>query len=77
MEKKRWEAVAAVLRDAGFPVNRQDLVNHARLQGADDATLWLIRQLPIGVYRNLVEVRDRAERLPDVAATGAVAAPAR
>ncbi|MEV0715482.1 DUF2795 domain-containing protein [Asanoa sp. NPDC050611] len=67
MQNTRWEAVAAVLRDAGFPANRQDLVNHARLRTVDEFTIGAVKQLPTGVYRNLVEVRDRAEALPDLA----------
>ncbi|GAA1870399.1 DUF2795 domain-containing protein [Asanoa iriomotensis] len=67
MRKNQWDAVATVLRDAGFPANRQDLVNHARVRKVDELTLGLIRRLPVGVYRNLVEVRERAERIPDPA----------
>jgi hypothetical protein len=67
MQRTQWDAVAAVLRDAGYPANRQDLVNHARVRKVDDRTLGVIRALPIGIYRNLVEVRERAEAIPDLA----------
>ena len=59
MDSTQWSAVAGALRGAGFPANRQDLLNHARQQAADDRTLELITALPIGIYRNLVDVRDR------------------
>lgn len=59
MDSTQWTAVASVLRAAGFPANRQDLLNHARRQGTDDRTMALIAALPIGIYRNLVDVRDR------------------
>jgi hypothetical protein len=59
MDSNQWTEVAAVLRSAWFPANRQDLVNHARQQPADDDTLALIAALPLGVYRNLIDVRDR------------------
>jgi hypothetical protein len=59
MDSKQWTAVTAVLRSAWFPANRQDLVNHARQQPADEGTLALITALLLGIYRNLVDVRDR------------------
>jgi len=59
MDSTQWSAVADALRGAGYPANRQDLLNHARQQTADDRTLELITALPIGIYRNLVDVRDR------------------
>jgi hypothetical protein len=59
MDSNQWTAVAAVLRSAWFPANRQDLVNHAQQQPADDGTLALIAALPLGIYRNLIDVRDR------------------
>jgi hypothetical protein len=60
MQRNQWDAVAAVLRDAGSPANRQNLLNHARSQTVDEQTLGLIRILSVGIYRNLVEVRDQA-----------------
>ena len=60
MDAQQWDALAAVLRTAQFPANRQDLINHARAQGADDdAEAWL-HNLPVTVYRNLIDVRDAA-----------------
>jgi hypothetical protein len=59
MDTNQWTAVAAVLHSAWFPANRQDLLNHARQQPADDGTLALIGALPLGIYRNLIDVRDR------------------
>jgi hypothetical protein len=59
MDTTQWIAVATVLGSACFPTNRQDLVNHARRQSADDGTLALIAALPLGIYRNLIDVRDR------------------
>jgi hypothetical protein len=61
MDSTQWIVVADALRSADFPANRQDLVNHARHQPADDRTLALIAALPIAVYRNLVDVRDRLQ----------------
>jgi hypothetical protein len=55
MQTNQWAEVAAVLRGAGFPANRQDLLNHARSQTVDEQTLGLIRLLPVGIYRNLVD----------------------
>jgi hypothetical protein len=45
------------LADFDFPGNKQDLVNHARQRQADDRTVRLIRAMPVGVYRNISEVR--------------------
>jgi len=59
MDSTQWTAVAEALQAAGFPANRQDLINHARQRPADDRTLELISALPVGIYRNLVDVRDR------------------
>jgi hypothetical protein len=59
MDSTQWLAVADALHGAAYPANRQDLVNHARQQAADDRTLELITALPVGIYRNLVDVRDR------------------
>lgn len=59
MDSTRWDAIANALRAAGFPANRQDLINHARQQTTDDRTVAIIAALPIGIYRNLVDVRDR------------------
>lgn len=64
MDTQQWDALAVVLRTAQFPANRQDLVNHARAQGADDDTVARLQGLPLGVYRNLVDVRDAAVDLP-------------
>ncbi|WP_433305686.1 DUF2795 domain-containing protein [Actinoplanes sp. CA-030573] len=66
MDSNQWAEVAATLRSALFPANRQDLVNHARTQPADDRTLALIAALPIGIYRNLVDVRDRLRADPAI-----------
>ncbi|GAB2625516.1 hypothetical protein Aab01nite_85640 [Paractinoplanes abujensis] len=59
MDSTQWDVVAGALRSAGFPANRQDLINHARQQAADDRTVDVIAALPVGIYRNLVDVRDR------------------
>jgi|tagenome__1003787_1003787.scaffolds.fasta_scaffold12680397_1 hypothetical protein len=59
MDASQWDAVAAVLRTADFPANRQDLLNHARLSRPDEQVLAWLEELPVGVYRNLVDVRDR------------------
>ncbi|MEV6495136.1 DUF2795 domain-containing protein [Actinoplanes sp. NPDC051633] len=59
MDSTQWTAVAETLQAVGFPANRQDLINHARQQPADDRTIELITALPVGIYRNLVDVRDR------------------
>jgi hypothetical protein len=64
MDDHQWDAVAEVLRAVRYPTNRQDLVNHARHHSADDRTVELLRTLPVGIYRNLVDVRDRLEDQP-------------
>ncbi|WP_250002961.1 DUF2795 domain-containing protein [Actinoplanes sp. M2I2] len=58
MDSTEWAEVAETLRAAGYPANRQDLLNHARSQTGDSHLLGLIADLPLGVYRNLVDVRD-------------------
>jgi hypothetical protein len=63
MDAQQWDAIAAVLRTAQFPANRQDLINHARGQGADDDTVARLQDLPVTVYRNLVDVRDATRGL--------------
>jgi Protein of unknown function (DUF2795) len=66
MDTNRWDKVAAALRAVDFPANRQDLVNHARQAQADEQTVTALRELPVGIYRNLVDVR----RLSDGPAAG-------
>jgi hypothetical protein len=61
MEDNQWDAVAEVLRAAGYPANRQDLINHARQHQADERILEQLRGLPVGIYRNLVDVRNRLQ----------------
>jgi uncharacterized protein DUF2795 len=61
MDTNQWDKVATALRAVGFPANRQDLVNHARQAQADDQTVALLRGLPVGIYRNLVDVRLRSD----------------
>ena len=61
MDTSQWEKVAAALRAVGFPANRQDLVNHARQAHADEQTVAVLRGLPVGIYRNLVDVRLRSD----------------
>jgi hypothetical protein len=57
MDSSGWAGVAAALADFAFPGNKQDLVNHVRQRQADDRTVRLIRAMPVGVYRNISEVR--------------------
>ena len=60
MNAPQWDSVVEVLRTADFPANRQDLINHARVQGADDAAVALLWDLPVAIFRNFVDVRDAA-----------------
>jgi hypothetical protein len=62
MDSNGWAAVAQALADVDFPSNKQDLVNHVRNGGADHRTVEIVQALPIGVYRNLVDVRDALAR---------------
>jgi hypothetical protein len=66
MDTNQWDKVATALRAADFPANRQDLVNHARQSSADEQTVAVLRGLPVGIYRNLVDVRLRSDG-PDAA----------
>jgi hypothetical protein len=59
MDDNQWDAVAEALRAADYPANRQDLINHARHHRADERVLELLRGLPVGIYRNLVDVRSQ------------------
>ena len=59
MDTTRWDAIAAALRSMQYPANRQDLLNHVRRLQVDPATLNTIAGLPVGIYRNLIDVRDR------------------
>jgi hypothetical protein len=61
MEQIRWDDIAAVLGDVDFPANKQDIVNHARQRQANGKLLTLISDLPVGIYRNLVDVRLSAK----------------
>jgi hypothetical protein len=61
MDDNQWDAVAEALGAAGYPANRQDLINHARHHQADERILEQLRGLPVGIYRNLVDVRNRLE----------------
>ena len=67
MDSSGWAGVAAALEDFDFPGNKQDLVNHVRQRRADDQTVRLIRAMPVGVYRNISEVRSsvRLDRAAD------------
>jgi hypothetical protein len=69
MDTNQWDRIAAALRKADFPANRQDLINHARQAEADEQTVAALRGLPVGIYRNLVDVRLRSEG-QDAAAGG-------
>lgn len=60
MNAPQWDAVVEVLRTADFPANRQDLINHARVQGADATSVALLWDLPVAIFRNFVDVRDAA-----------------
>jgi hypothetical protein len=60
MQDSEWDDVARILGDVQFPANRQDIINHARARQATEHTLALIRELPVGVYRNLMDVRISA-----------------
>jgi hypothetical protein len=60
MQDSEWDDVAMILGDVQFPANRQDLINRARARQATEHTLALIRKLPVGVYRNLMDVRASA-----------------
>jgi hypothetical protein len=60
MHESEWDDVAKILGDVQFPANRQDIINHARARQATEHTLALIRELPVGVYRNLMDVRISA-----------------
>jgi hypothetical protein len=61
MDSTQWGQVAAALRGA----SRHDLVNHARLQPPDNRPLRLVEELPLGIHRNLIDVRDRLRREQD------------
>jgi hypothetical protein len=60
MHPNEWDELATVLGDVDFPANRQDIINHARQRQATSAAVELLRDLPVGIYRNLVDVRVRA-----------------
>jgi hypothetical protein len=60
MQESEWDDVAKILGDVQFPANRQDIINHARARHATENTLALIRELPVGVYRNLMDVQMSA-----------------
>lgn len=61
MDTNQWDKVATALKTAGYPANRQDLINCARQAQADDQTVAVLRGLPVGIYRNLVDVRLRSD----------------
>src|SRR3954452_23607230 len=64
MDTTGWDGVAAALEDVDFPANKQDLVNHVRHRQADDRTVRLVRAMPLGVYRNISEVRSSVRLNP-------------
>ncbi len=61
MDTNQWDKVATALRTVGYPANRQDLINCARQARADEQTVAVLRELPMGIYRNLVDVRLRSD----------------
>jgi uncharacterized protein DUF2795 len=70
MDTEQWDKVAAALRSVDYPANRQDLVNHARQARTDEQTVAVLRALPVGIYRNLVDVRLRSDGPDAVGGTG-------
>jgi hypothetical protein len=76
MDMEQWDKVAAALQAVDYPANRQDLVNHARQARTDEQTVAVLRALPVGIYRNLVDVRLRSDTQaaagpgPDTGAAG-------
>ena len=64
MADEQWGRVAEVLHDFGFPGSKFDIVKHARIRQADEATLRLLTDLPVTVYRNLTEVRSAVSQDP-------------
>jgi Protein of unknown function (DUF2795) len=64
MADDQWARVAEILHDFGFPGSKFDIVKHARIRQADEATLGLLAGLPVTVYRNLADVRTAVSRDP-------------
>lgn len=48
--------IAHYLKGFDFPADKDDLVRHAREQGAEAAVLDVLRQLPEEKYENMAEV---------------------
>ena len=44
------------LKDIDFPTGKQDLLKHAKGQGADGGVLDLIDKMPDGKYENMADV---------------------
>jgi hypothetical protein len=70
MDTEQWDKVATALQAADYPANRQDLVNRARQARSDEQTVAVLRALPVGIYRNLVDVRLRSDGPDAVGGTG-------
>jgi hypothetical protein len=48
--------IAHSLSGIDFPCNKEDLVEHARKNNADDEVLEILEELPEGGYTNMADV---------------------
>ena len=52
-----------VLKGVDYPASKQDLLRHAREQGADEPTLRTLEQLPEQQYQTPADVSQAAGKL--------------
>ena len=51
------------LRDIDFPVEKQDLIQHAREKNAPDEVVSVLEKVPDGQYSNPADVSDAVGRM--------------
>jgi hypothetical protein len=59
--------VQHLLEDLDFPADKDRLVAHAESRGAayDSPAVRALRAMPVGMYRNISEVRSSVDLPPD------------
>lgn len=55
--------IARYLGGIDFPANRQNLVDHARANKADEQVLDILKRMPDKEYRNMADVTKSMGRL--------------
>jgi hypothetical protein len=58
MQPQVWDDARQVLDDMDFPATKEDLVAHASGRSGHANVIRLLRELPLGTYDNVEQVRQ-------------------